>query len=146
MGTKAKLDYYEAATLADVITGTQNNDEDHEITEQALADKWGISLEDFHEIANAIYQLIDLSISPLSNTAYLGIGTGNLWIAKHEANSKFISSVIAWCTDGECEIKKGVNGYTKEILSGGKTEFEVTITNPGIITEAFKAYKSKNSK
>lgn len=146
MATKAKLDYDEAARLADVITGTKNIDEDHQITEQALADRWFISLEDFHEIANAIYQLIDLNVSPFSNTAFLGLGTGSEWIAKHDANSKFISSVITWCTDGDCKIEEGANGYTKEILSGGKIEFEITITNPGIISEAFKAYKSKTSK
>ena len=54
--TKAKLDWDEAKEIADVLTKTENPDEDYSITENALADKWSISLEDFHEIIDAIFQ------------------------------------------------------------------------------------------
>ena len=49
MSKTVKLDWDEAKEIADVLTKTENPDEDYSITENALADKWSISLDDFHK-------------------------------------------------------------------------------------------------
>lgn len=63
-----KLDWDEAREIADILTNTENPDEDYSITENALAEKWNIDADTFHEIANGIFQMIDFGMSPLTQT------------------------------------------------------------------------------
>jgi hypothetical protein len=122
-----KLDWDEAKEIADVLTKTENPDEDYSITENALADKYNISLEDFHEIVDGIFQMIDFGISPLTQTPFVGISKGNMWLAKKEVNQQFIHALINWATEGE-DIPEGSKGFVRTITSGGKPEFDITIS------------------
>jgi hypothetical protein len=77
-----KLDWDEAKDIADVLTKTENPDGDYAITENALAEKWGIDTDTFYEIANGIFQMIDVGISPIRQTPFVGISKDNIWLAK----------------------------------------------------------------
>jgi len=125
--TKEKLDWDEAKEIADVLTKTENPDEDYSITENALADKWSISLEDFHEIIDAIFKMIDFGISPITQTPYVGISKTNEWLVKKEVNQQFISAIINWATEGN-DIPEDSKGYVRTITSNGKPEFDITIS------------------
>jgi len=122
-----KLDWDEAKEIADVLTKTENPDEDYSITENALADKWSICLEDFHEIVDGIFRMIDFGISPLTQTPFVGISKGNEWLAKKEVNQQFIHALINWATEGE-DIPEGCKGFMRTITLGDKPEFDITIS------------------
>lgn len=130
--SKTKLGWDEAKEIADVLTETENPDEDYSITEIALADKYGISLEDFHEIMNGIFQMIDFGISPLTQTSFVGISKGNQWLAKKEVDQQFIHAIIEWATQGE-DITKPGTGFKREItVNSNKTidAYSKTATTP----------------
>ena len=129
MSKTVKLDWDEAKEIADVLTNTKNPDEDYSITENAVAEKWNISLEDFHEIADGIFRMIDFGISPLTQTPYVGISKGNEWLAKKEVNQQFIHALINWATEGE-DIPKDSKGFVRTITLGEKPEFDITISRP----------------
>ena len=135
MAKTVKLHCDEAKEIAGVITKTENPDEDYSITENALADKYNISLEDFHEIVDGIFQMIDFGISPLTQTPFVGISKGNMWLAKKEVNQQFIHALINWATEGE-DIPEGSKGFVRTITSGGKPEFDITISRPKPDVEA----------
>jgi hypothetical protein len=135
MSKTAKLDWDEAKEIADVLTKTENPDEDYSITENAVAEKWNISLEDFHEIADGIFRMIDFGISPLTQTPYVGISKGNEWLAKKEVNQQFIHALINWATEGE-DIPKDSKGFVRTITLGDKPEFDITISRPKPDVEA----------
>lgn len=135
MSKTVKLDWEEAKEIADVLTKTENPDEDYSITENALADKWNISLEDFHEIVDGIFRMIDFGISPLTQTPFVGISKGNEWLVKKEVNQQFIHALINWATEGE-DIPEGSKGFVRTITSGGKPEFDITISRPKPNVEA----------
>ena len=135
MSKTVKLDWDEAKEIADVLTKTENPDEDYSITENALADKYNISLEDFHEIVDGIFRVIDFGISPLTQTPFVGISKGNEWLAKKEVNQQFIHALINWATEGE-DIPEGSKGFVRTITSGGKPEFDITISRPKPDVEA----------
>lgn len=127
MKKTVKLDWDEAKEIADVLTKTENSDEDYSVTENALADKWNISLEDFHEIVEGVFQMIDFGLSPLTQTPFVGISKENKWLAKKEVNQQFIHALINWATEGE-DIPEEKKGFIRTITSGGKPEFDITIS------------------
>ena len=126
MSEKVKLDWDEAKEIADFLTKTENPDEDYSITENALAEKWGIDMDTFHEIADGIFRMIDFGISPLSQTPFVGISKGNMWLAKKEVNQQFIHALINWATQGE-DIPKSSKGFLRTITLNGKPEFDIII-------------------
>lgn len=135
MSKTVKLDWDEAKEIADVLTKTENPEEDYSITENALADKYNISLEDFHEIVDGVFRMIDFGISPLTQTPFVGISKGNEWLAKKEVNQQFIHALINWATEGE-DIPEGSKGFVRTITSGGKPEYDITISRPKSNVEA----------
>ena len=126
--SNTKLDWMEAQEIADYLLEIENPAEDNDITENALAEKWNIDLDTFQEIANGIFKMIDFGMSPITQTAYVGISKGNEWLAKKEVDQQFISAVINWCTEGE-KIPKETNGRIRTITKEGKPEFDIQISN-----------------
>ena len=118
-----KIDQTEAEEIAASFLKIES--EDSEVIEQALADEHNISMEVFHNICNHLFSMIDLSFSPLTNTPMIGFGTGSQWLAKKEITSQFINAVIQWTSEGK--DFEGVKGYSRDITSDGKKEFEITI-------------------
>lgn len=126
---KYKLDQYEAQEIADQLLKVENPDLDYEITENNLAEQWNIDFDTFYEIVSKVFEMIDFGISPLTNTPMVGISSGNMWLAKKEVDQQFIHAVIQWCTEGT-KIPKKSKGYCRTITSGGKPEYEITISLP----------------
>lgn len=124
-----KLDWIEAKELADALTNTKNPDYDYAITENALAEKWGIDMDSFHEIAAGIFDLIDFGISPITQTPFAGISKGNIWLAKKEVNQQFIFAIIQWATEGE-DIPEDAKGFQRTITKAGEPEYEIIIRRP----------------
>ncbi|SHJ21017.1 hypothetical protein SAMN05443429_11247 [Cruoricaptor ignavus] len=133
MSKTVKLDWDEAKEIAAVLTNTENPDEDYLITENALADKWGIDIDTFHEIVDGIFRMIDFGISPLTQTPFVGISKGNMWIAKKEVNQQFIHALINWATEGE-DIPEGSKGFVRTIIKGNKPEFDIQISRSKVDT------------
>jgi hypothetical protein len=126
MSKTVKLDWEEAKEIADVLTKTENPDEDDSITENALAEKWNISLEDFHEIVDGVFRMIDFGISPVTQTPFAGIGKGGMWLAKKEVNQQFLDALINWATEGE-DIPEGGKGFMRTITLDGIPEYDIII-------------------
>ena len=124
-----RLEDYEARELAEFILKVENPDEEDDVTNEALFDKWGIDLDTFEEIANAIYKTIDFGLSPLTHKAFVGFSSGNIWLAKKDANHQFISAILNWSTEGE-DIPENSKGFIRTITSNGKPEFEILIRKP----------------
>lgn len=133
MSKTVKLDWEEAKEIANVLTKTENPDGDYLITENALADKWGIDIDTFHEIVDGIFRMIDFGISPLTQTPFVGISKGNMWIAKKEVNQQFIHALINWATEGE-DIPEGSKGFVRTIIKGNKPEFDIQISRSKVDT------------
>lgn len=132
--SNVKLDWTEAQEIADVILKIENPDEDYATTENALAEKWNIDLDTFQEIANLIFQMIDFGMSPLAQTAYVGISKDKRdWLAKKECDQQFISAMINWATEGK-EIPKDSKGFIRTISVGNKPEFDIQISRPKVDT------------
>jgi len=124
-----KLDWTEAQEIADVLLKIENPDEDYAITENALFEKWGIDFDIFHEIVNEIFQMIDFGISPITQTAFVGISKNKKeWIVKKECDQQFIYAVKNWVTQGK-DIPKN-KGLKRTITKKGVPEFDIIITNP----------------
>lgn len=119
------LDWDESKEIADIKTNTENIDDDYAITENALAEKYNISLDDFHEIARKIFELIDFGISPLTSVPYVGIGHESIWLAKKPINQQFINAIIQWCSEGE--DFENVKVYQRIITINDEPEYEITI-------------------
>lgn len=119
------LDWDEAKEIADIITNTENIADDYAITEDALVEKYNISLDDFHEIARKIFELIDFGISPITSVPYVGIGKDSIWLAKKPINEQFINAVIQWCSEGE--DFENVKGYKRIITLNNEPEYEIII-------------------
>jgi hypothetical protein len=128
MKKQIKLYLEEAIEIADILTNTENPDEDYDITENALAEKWGIDVDTFYEIANGIFQMIDFGMSPITQTPFVGISKGNMWLAKKEVDQQFINAVINWATDGE-DIPEG-KAFVRTIFHEDKPEFDIKISRP----------------
>lgn len=120
-----KIDYHEAAEIANEIMQINNPEEDIDITEEALADKYNISLEDFHTIVQKIFNMMDFGLSPLTQTPYVGISEGNRWIVNKDVNQQFIASLISWATEGN-DLAAG-EGYARTITCNGQPEYTITI-------------------
>lgn len=140
MPKDTKLDYYEAQEIAEAIFGIQNEDDDTQAVEEKLAEKWGVSLDAFHEIAEALFGMVDFGMSPLTQTPYVGISKGNEWLAKKDVEQQFIAALINWATEGE-DIPKDKKGFVRTISVNGKPEFDITITRPKAGTDESKSGK-----
>lgn len=123
-----KLTYEEAKEIAGFITQTEIIDDDYAEIENALFNKFNVTLEDFEEICGALFDLIDFSVSPLTSEAYVGFGDKHMWIAKKEVNQQFIRGLIEWCSEGE-DIEPG-KGFKREITLNGEVEFIISIERP----------------
>ncbi len=122
-----KIDWMDAQELADTILKTENMDSDVEITENALIAKWGIDLEIFQEIVQALFDRMDMGVSMLTNTAHIGFTDGLGWIIKKDFMNQFIAQVVGWLTEGK-DISDDIKGFAKVITVNGEPKYEISIT------------------
>ena len=74
---KYLIDADEAKEIAQFIFQIEESEDDYEITDTAVYDNFGVDLEGFHEIVNALFKILDFGISPLTQTAFVGFSKGN---------------------------------------------------------------------
>lgn len=132
-----EIDYTEVNELVANIFNLPDAD-DQDAIDEKLAHEYNISSEDYQKIVEDIFKRLDFSISPLTQTAYVGITQltpngkrGGVWIAKKEVDQQFIAAMIEWATEGTNIPKGPGKGFVKEITVGGKVEYVFTIQNPG---------------
>jgi len=127
---QVKIDWTEAEELAAAVLEMSTDDVISEDIEIALAEKFNIDIDGFHQIAQKLFDMIAVGISPLTNKALIGYSIAeknySRWILKKEINSEFISLVIQWiCEDNPDKITE--KGCSQSITKGGEPEYEVII-------------------
>jgi hypothetical protein len=80
---KAKLHYFEVQELAIHICKLPVDAEDDQI-EETLYDKFDISMDQLHNLAEVLVPLCAVGQSPLTEKWYRGFGNGDMWLAKQE--------------------------------------------------------------
>lgn len=100
-----------------------NGDEDDDVVEESLADRYNISIDDFQEIAQKLYDCISLSYSDLSEKIYVGFADTNFWMVKKEYTSNFINVLIDWMGRPTSKAPK----YERIITKEGKPDYRVVL-------------------
>jgi len=128
-----KLQFEDMTELAANLCGLDAEASETEI-ESALFVKFNTNPEEFENLINKLFQLMDYGVSPLTSTPYVGFGTGKEWLLKKEIDvGNFISNLIQWITDGDEPTK----GFVKPITEKGivtynlylvKSEYKVKIS------------------
>jgi hypothetical protein len=129
MAKQPRLEWEEAKGIADILTKTNNPNDDYALSENALTEKWNIDIGTFYEIANGIFGMIEFGMSPITQTPIIGIKKENAWIAKKEGTEQFLNAVIDWLTQGRT-MSKEEKGYMRKIIIDGKPEYSVAIFKP----------------
>lgn len=130
MTKKVRVGWDEAKEIAaHVLELKEDPEDDYAAIENALCDKWSIDIETFREIVQAVFDCVDFAVSPLTQTAFVGISKPAEWMVKKEVDHQFLAGIIEWATEGE-EIKEGSKGFLREITKDGKVEYEIVIRRP----------------
>jgi hypothetical protein len=124
-----KIDWMDIEMLAGVMCG-KTEDDDHQVIEDAFFEKFDITLEQFENVMEVLWSMLDMGISPLTETPFMGFSNRKeqAWIIKKDITQRFIASVIDWL--GGQEIKPGEKGRVREVTTKGKLEYKITITKP----------------
>jgi hypothetical protein len=102
-------------------------DEDYDTSDidVKLMEEFNLDLDNFYRLIKKLEPLIDMGISPLTEEAFIGFGTGQMWIAKKKYPN-FINQVLIWMEFEK--IKKGkARGLERTIDEDGKPEFKVVL-------------------
>jgi hypothetical protein len=124
-----KIDWMDIEMLAGVMC-SKTEDDDHQVIEDAFFEKFDITLEQFENVMEVLWPMLDMGISPLTETPFMGFSNRKeqAWIIKKDITQRFIASVIDWV--GGDKLKPGDKGVTREITVKGKREYKITITKP----------------
>ncbi len=121
------VESFESEELAAALCNCKE-DEDTDVIEQALYDKYEISLEKFHELVQDFFDKLTFGISPLTETALVGLSVEEekrgRWLIKKEVNGAFIAGVIQWLSGNKL---KPDEGFVRTITSKGNPEYEITL-------------------
>ena len=122
-----------AAHICGISIDDDNEDYENDI-DDALLKKFDITLEQFRNITNALFPLLSIGVSPLTNSAMIGFAneSGGMWLAKKEINSQFIACLIQWLSEGE-DLEMG-KGWSKGITNDGNPEYDLTIKRSVYLT------------
>lgn len=127
--SEERIDYMDVEALAAVMCGKTDDDDSSDI-ENAFYDKFDITLENFGKVVEVLWPMLDMGISPLTDTPFMGFSNRKeqAWIIKKDITQRFIASVIDWL-EGD-QLKPGDKGKVREITHKGKLEYKITITKP----------------
>lgn len=118
--------------LAAHLCGLQDKD-DYDISDldDGLMEKYDISFEQFEKLMRVLWPMVDLGVSPLTNSVFIGFthkeGANGMWLAKRDFTSEFIGNAIQWASEGTPPAVGKT--FVKTITVGGKPEFEFHIKN-----------------
>lgn len=125
---KERISSMDLEELAADICGIEADDTSE--IDDALYQKFNITLEDFQNLMDALWPMLAVGISPITETPYAGFlnEEKGMWLAKKDVSSMFIASVIQWL--GGDKLKPKDKGTVRTITLGGKPEYDITITRP----------------
>lgn len=126
-----KIDWRDIEDLARVVSNCSEEDERDEI-EDAVFRKFDISLEQFESVVEALWSIMDMGISPITDTPFMGFSdkASRAWIIKKNISNQFVASVIQWCGGNEMGESNGMVREVNHITPDGTTAYEITITKP----------------
>jgi hypothetical protein len=124
MREEVNIGLYDAEDIAKHILGI--NDNDDSLIDDMLIEKWNIDIDTFREISEKLFNMVDLSVNPLSGIPTIGFTSGNFWFVKKEIDQRFINCVVQWMTDGG-EISEKGKGFSRIIEKNGEPEYEIKI-------------------
>jgi hypothetical protein len=126
--TEVRIDWMDVEALAAVMCG-KTEDDDHDVIEDAFFEKFDITLEQFENVMGVLWPMLDMGISPLTETPFMGFSNRKeqAWIIKKDITQRFIASVIDWLMGDKTDIG---NGLEREITVLGKPKYKITITKP----------------
>lgn len=104
-------------------------DDEYEFVEEVddtLYQNFEMTLDSFSTVLDAVTRKLDFALSPLTNTAYVGIGAGGTWLVRKDVDSSFLGGIIQWATEGE-EIPEDVKVFTRIITCAGKPAYKISI-------------------
>ena len=129
-----KIRPYEIDELAAHLCGA--DPDNYQEIEDKLFEKYDMSHEMFSKIVKDLFSTIDFSVSPLTQTAFVGFGNKKgRWLAKKPVDQQFIAGLIEWATEGE-EIPGPGKGFSREITKmNGEVEFVIAIKKPKLSTK-----------
>lgn len=131
-----KPNYDDMDELAAHICGLDIEKADSTEIEAALMDQFNITTEDFENLIQKLFELLDYSVSPLTSTPMIGFGADQKWLLKKEVSvGRFISSLIEWITNGDEPDK----GFVKPITVKG-----IVVYNLYLVKSEFKVSINKN--
>lgn len=113
------LDIYEILYVVLEMNGDEEDDE----VENELVDKYNISIVDFQEIVQKLYDCIDIVYSDLTENIYLGFADSALWMVKKEYTYRFINVLIEWMGSPTLKEPK----YERIITKEGKPDYRVVL-------------------
>lgn len=126
--SKYRVDEFEAQELAGAILGIDEDDdrgvEYEEAIEQALFNKYDVTLEDYTTIVQDLMDKLTVACSPITDKVYIGFSEPGMWLVKKECDN-WIQQVLQWL--GGNDTAKSGEEWTKQITAGDKIEYEITL-------------------
>lgn len=107
------------------ILGIDEESETNEVENQ-LYEKYGCDLDQFTELMQLLYQRLHLSVSPLTETPFIGFSHNDqMWSSvKKETMGAFLDAVLEFMGASKLEVNKGGN---ERPIIGDKTEYLITL-------------------
>lgn len=126
MAKETQFNSLDIEELAAYLVGYEESDAcDLANIEEKLIEKFGIDLRNFHLLIQKLAPLLDMAISPLTETPFIGFGDGECWIAKKPFPG-FINQVLIWLSADQ--IKAGKARVCERIIKAeGKPEFKILL-------------------
>ncbi len=132
-----QLDNFDIDELAAELCGLDSDKVDVNDIDSALIDKWDITLDQFQNVMKAVWPLLAIGVSPLSEKAQLGFVNKDktMWIAKGDITLDFVNCVLQWM--GVKDMARDGKGMIRTIANNGKAEYEIHLLRAKIIDVAY---------
>jgi hypothetical protein len=121
--TFSQLDFEELA--AHLVGYSEEDEYEMHDVESRLMEMYNLDLSYFIKLMARLGDLIDMSVSPLTEEPFIGFSTDTIWLAK-KPFPKFINAVLVWMSAEQIRDGKA-RGYERKIHSGGKPEFKLVL-------------------
>ena len=128
MPTEKNINYLEIDVLAAHLVGKTEDDENDDI-EEAFLQKFDITLEQFENVMEALWPMLNFGISSITETAFVGFSNEKepVWLIKKDISKQFVNGVVQWLGGTDSDIKKFVMALIREMEKNGKREFNISI-------------------
>lgn len=132
------MDTLDMEELAVALANVKNEDYERSDIDTALFEKYNIDFEQFEQLMGDLWPLLDLGVSPLTNSVFIGFADKKqgLWLSKKDFTSSFMANVIQWLSEGNPPTEMG-KGFLKTITNHDKPEYDITIKRAVYLERSF---------